>query len=198
MKQLVAWSQTFALALGGPGLFLIAVVDASVLSLPEVIDVLVVLMTIQHKSLVFYYAALGTLGSVVGSLGVHYVGRKGGEALLRRRFNADRVERTLAQFRRWGVAMIVVPAMLPPPTPFKILCLAAGATGMTATTFAIATGVGRGVRYLGEGLLAYYAGEMALEYLDRHGHVIGWWLVGLSALAALAYYWHHHRQRAAI
>lgn len=198
MKQLVMWAQTFALALGGPGLFLVAVLDASLVSLPELIDVLVILMTIHNKSLVFYYAAMGTAGSVIGSLSLHYVGRKGGEALLRRRFSADRVNRTITQFRRWGMATILVPAMLPPPTPFKVLCLAAGATGMTTTTFAVATGVGRGVRYASEGLLAYYAGELALEYLDRHGATIGWWLLGLSVAGAFAYYWRQQRQRAAI
>jgi membrane protein YqaA with SNARE-associated domain len=198
MRQLLSWAQTFGLTLGGPGLFLVAVVDASVLSMPELVDVLVVLMTIQHKSLVVYYAAMGTAGSVLGALGVHYVGRKGGETLLRRRFSEERVERTMEYFRRWGVATILVPAMLPPPTPFKLLCLAAGATGMTPASFAMATGVGRGVRYLAEGLLAYYVGDLALEYLDRHSATVAWWLLGLSAVAAIAYYWRHQRQRAAI
>ncbi|MDO8834283.1 MAG: VTT domain-containing protein [Vicinamibacterales bacterium] len=201
MRQLVSWAQTLGLTLGGPGLFLVAVVDSSVLSMPELVDVLVVLMTIQHKSLVVYYAAMGTAGSVVGALGVHYLGQKGGEALLRRRFSEERVVRTMAYFRRWGVATILVPAMLPPPTPFKLLCLAAGATGMTRTAFALATGAGRGIRYFAEGMLAYYLGDLALEYLDQHGTTVAWWLLGLSAAAAMAYYWRHQRhqrQRAAI
>jgi membrane protein YqaA with SNARE-associated domain len=198
MRSLVTWAQTLALTLGGPGLFLVAVVDASVLSMPELVDALVVLMTIHHKSFVLYYAAMGTAGSVLGALSVHYLGRKGGEALLHRRFSEDRVARTMAYFRRWGVATILVPAMLPPPTPFKLLCLAAGASGMTPTAFALATGVGRGVRYVAEGLLAYYLGDLAMEYLDRHSATVAWWLLGLSAVAAVAYYWRHQRQRAAI
>jgi len=198
MRELAAWAQSIAMTLGGPGLFLLAVVDASVFSMPELIDVLVVLMTIREKSLVFYYVLLGTAGSVIGSLMVHYVGRRGGEALLRRRFAAERVDRTMDRFRRWGAATILVPAMLPPPTPFKLLCLAAGATGMTPARFAAATAIGRGFRYMAEGLLAYYAGEMALEYLDRHAGTVGWWLLGLTLVGAAAYYWRQQRQRAAV
>jgi membrane protein YqaA with SNARE-associated domain len=197
MKHLAAWAQTFAMGLGGPGLFLIAVTDASVLSMPELVDVLVVLMTIQHKSLVLYYAAAGTAGSVLGSMSVHYLGRKGGETLLRRRFKAERVEHVLAQFKRWGMATILVPAMLPPPTPFKLLCLAAGATGMTVRTFVIASAIGRGLRYTAEGLLAYYLGDLTIQFLRQHGHAVGWWFTGLSALALIVYYWYRVRRQAA-
>jgi membrane protein YqaA with SNARE-associated domain len=197
MRQLTAWAQAFAMGLGGPGLFLVAVLDASLLSMPELVDLLIVLMTIQHKSWVLYYAAAGTAGSVLGSMSVHYLGRKGGEALLRRRFSADRVDRVLGQFRRWGMITILVPAMLPPPTPFKLLCLAAGATGMTARTFALASTIGRGLRYTIEGLLAYFLGDMTIQYLDRHGRAVGWWCVGLSALAVAVYYWYRVRRQTA-
>jgi membrane protein YqaA with SNARE-associated domain len=185
------------MSLGGPGLFLVAVIDASVFSMPELVDLLVVLMTIQHKSWVLYYAAVATAGSVVGGMSVHYLGRRGGEALLRRQFAADRVERVMGQFRRWGMATILVPAMLPPPTPFKLLCLAAGATGMSTKTFALASGIGRGLRYTIEGLLAYYLGDMTLQYLDRHGRAVGWWFVGVSALAVIVYYCYRVRRQAA-
>jgi membrane protein YqaA with SNARE-associated domain len=198
MKDMLAWAQTWAIALGGPGLFLVALVDASFLTLPELVDVLVVVLTIKHKSLMLYYAAAGTAGSVLGSMSVYYLGRKGGEALLRRRFGGDQVDRTMARFRKWGFAAILVPAMLPPPTPFKLLCVAAGATGMTARSFALATAIGRGLRYAGLGLLAYYLGQPALEYLDRNGTVVGWWLLALSVVGLGIYYWRHQRQRAAI
>jgi membrane protein YqaA with SNARE-associated domain len=198
MKNLVAWAKTFAMSIGGPGLFVVAVIDASVLSLPEVNDILVIWMTLQHRDWMAYYALMATAGSVVGSLSIYYLGRKGGEALLRKRFSADRVDRTLARFRRWGMVTVIVPAILPPPMPFKIFCLAAGATGMTPQAFALATGIGRGVRYLGVGLLAVLFGDVALQYLDRHGAAVAWWLGGFMAVGLLVYYWRRQRHSAAV
>ena len=64
MQRLVTWVQGFALALGGPGLFLIALLDSSFLSFPEVVDVLIVLFVTRHKERMIYYALLATLGSI--------------------------------------------------------------------------------------------------------------------------------------
>lgn len=198
MKQLVEWVQAFSISWGGPGLFLVAFIDASILSMPQANDVLVVWMTLRHESLMLYYAGMAAAGSVLGSLVIYYIGRKGGEPLLRRRFSGGQVDRTLARFRRWGMATVVVTAILPPPTPFKLFCLTAGAAGMTPLRFSLATGLGRGVRYAGEGLLAVYFGDAAIDYLVTHGHAVAWWLAGLAAACLVLYYWRHQRRRAAV
>lgn len=195
MTRLIGWIQGFAMAIGGPGLFLVALLDASVLSLPQINDLLIVVMVTRHKAWLPYYAAMATLGSIAGCLVVYYLGRKGGEALLRKRFKAEQVEAAFAKFRRYGMAAIVVPSMMPPPTPFKLFCLAAGASGMSAGTFSAAVGIGRGARYLGEGLLAYYFGEAAFSYLERHGNTVAWWAAVITAVALAAYYWHRQRRR---
>jgi membrane protein YqaA with SNARE-associated domain len=198
MKDLLAWAQAWAIALGGPGLLIVALVDASVLTLPEIVDVLVIVMTMQAPSWLWLYVVSATVGSTLGSMGVHYVGRKGGEAFLKRRVSDAQAEKVLAQFRRWGFVAILVPAMLPPPTPFKLLCIGAGATGMPASSFALATGIGRGLRYAGLGIAAYWYGHAALDYLDRNGTAVGWWLLALFVIGGGLYYWRHQRQRAAI
>ena len=100
------------------------------------------------------YVGLSTLGSVGGCLALFTVGRKGGELFLRRRFKPATVDRALAFYQRWGRGAIAVPAMLPPPTPFKLLTLLAGAAGMQPATFAFSVTAGRVVRYLIEGILA--------------------------------------------
>ena len=198
MKNFVGWAEAAAMSMGGLGLFLVAVVDASILSLPEANDILVIWMTIRHEPLMLYYAGMATLGSVVGSLSIYYLGRKGGEELLRKRFSSERAEHTLAQFRRWGMLTVIVPAILPPPVPFKIFCLGAGVTGMSVTTFAIATGIGRGLRYVGVGLLAVFYGDLAVGYLKDHGRTVAWWLGGLMLVSLVVYYWRHQRGRAAV
>lgn len=197
MKHVIAWAQAFALSIGGLGLFFVAFIDASVLSLPEVNDILIVFMVTKNPSFLVYYAAMATAGSVGGSMVVYYLGRKGGEALLRRQFSTGQIDRMQAGFNRYGMAAVVVPAMLPPPVPLKLFVLGAGVAGMRASTFAWAIGIGRGVRYLVEGILAYYFGAAAFEYIKLHGAEVALW-GGLFAVAvAVVYYWRRQRHRTA-
>ena len=90
MKTFLAGLVTFALAIGGPGLFIIAFVDSSFLSLPQLNDLLVVTMVAPHPARFAYYALMATLGSVAGCLALYVVGRRGGDALLRTRFGSGR------------------------------------------------------------------------------------------------------------
>src|SRR5689334_8731582 len=102
MGRFVVRVQALALAMGGAGLFLAAVLDSSFISLPEVVDLLLVYMVTHHKSRVLYYAAAATAGSVVGCLALYFVGRKG-DQWIARRFSAARIAKTQATFQRYGV-----------------------------------------------------------------------------------------------
>src|ERR1700745_1468880 len=106
MGRIVARGEALALALGAPGLFLVAMLDSSVLSLPEIADLLVVWMVVQHKERLVLYAASATLGSIAACLALYYVGRKGGDALVRKRFKSAAVDRTLAAFQRYGLMAV--------------------------------------------------------------------------------------------
>ncbi len=114
------------LAIGGPGLFAVAFLDSSFVSLPQINDILVVLMVTQNKAWMLYYAAMATLGSVAGCYVIYYLAEKGGEAFLRKRLNAGTSERALALYQRHGLLALMVPALLPPPAPFKLFVLAGG------------------------------------------------------------------------
>src|SRR2546423_8605278 len=92
--------RALALALGAPGLFLIAFLDSSFLSLPEIADLLVIYMVTEHKSRLVVYVIATTLGSLGGCLVMYFIGRKGGEALIRRRFASGNVERAMRSFQR--------------------------------------------------------------------------------------------------
>jgi membrane protein YqaA with SNARE-associated domain len=197
MKHVIAWAQAFALSIGGLGLFFVAFIDASVVSLPEINDILIVYMVTKSPSYLVYYAAMATAGSVGGSLIVYYLGRKGGDALLRRQFSREQIDRMQGRFARYGMAAVVVPAMLPPPVPLKLFVLGAGVAGMRVSSFAWAIGIGRGVRYLAEGALAYYYGAAAFEYIKRHGAQVALWGSVMAVAVLIAYYWRRQRRRAA-
>lgn len=186
MGRFVDRIQAFALALGGPGLFIIGFLDSSFLSLPEINDLLLIWMVTQHKSLMAYYAACATAGSVAGCLVLYYVGRKG-DQWISRRFNAARVERVLATFQRYGVMAVLIPSLLPPPAPFKIFVLLAGVAGISVGRFTAAIAIGRGIRYFGEGLLALRYGDQAIEFLHANGRTVSLALIALLALGLIFY-----------
>ena len=182
MTRFTQWLEGVVLAIGGPGLFIIAFLDSSFLSLPEINDFLVIWMVTQHEERMIFYATMATLGSIAGCLALYFVGRKGGDALLRTRFKQGRLDRATALMRRHGGLALLVAALLPPPAPFKIFVLMGGVSRVPLKTFVIAIGVGRGVRYFGEGVLAVLWGDQALGYLEENGRNVAVFL----ALAVLA------------
>jgi membrane protein YqaA with SNARE-associated domain len=182
MSEFVARIRALALALGGPGLFLVAFLDSSFLPLPGITDVLLVVTVTRNPSALLWYVAMTVAGSVAGCLALHYLGRKGGDALVRRRFAGEKIERAMAALQRHGVMAVLVPCLLPPPAPFKIFILLAGVAGISAMRLAIAVAIGRGVRYLALGILAVAYGERAMSYMREHGTA-----VSLEALGALVF-----------
>src|SRR5882672_2413054 len=187
MSRFVGWIQMTALAWGAPGILLVAFLDSSILSLPEIADLLVVWMVTKRPSLFLLYVGCATIGSVLGCLALYYIGRKGGEALMRKRFSSGRVDRTLASFRRHGVMAVLVPAILPPPAPFKIFVLMAGVAEISAGRFATAILIGRGARYFVEGLLALWYGERAIAFMREHGVAVALAAVGVIGAGFVLY-----------
>ena len=108
VRAFIAWIYTFALSLGGPGLFTVAFLDSSFVSLPQINDILVVLMVTNNKALMPYYAFMATAGSVAGCYVIYYLAKKGGEAFVRKRLKPGHVERTLALYKRHGLLALMV------------------------------------------------------------------------------------------
>jgi membrane protein YqaA with SNARE-associated domain len=189
VTSLIGWIYGLALGIGGPGLFVAAFLDSSFLSLPQINDILVVLMVTQHKAWMPYYAALATLGSVAGCYVIYSLAEKGGEAFLRRRLRAGHIERTLALYRRHGLLALMVPALLPPPAPFKLFVLMAGVAGVRPLKFVVAVAVARGARYVTLGVLAVWYGDLALELMRTHGRLVALALVVLIVAGALLWWW---------
>ena len=183
MKRLLDWVQGFALALGGPGLFLIAFLDSSILSFPEVNDLLIIYLTVQHPHRMVYYALLSTLGSIAGCLTLFLLARKGGETFLRKRMHPRHLDRATAVVRKYGLLSVLVPSLLPPPAPFKIFVFAAGVARIRTFDFVVAVGIGRGIRYFGQGLLALYYGERAAAFLRANATRVA---LGMALLVLVA------------
>jgi len=188
VKSFITWIYGFALGLGGPGLFAIAFLDSSFISLPQINDILVVLMVTQHKTWMPYYAAMATLGSIAGCYAIYYLARKGGETFVRKRLKAGAVDRTLALYKRHGLMALMVPALLPPPAPFKLFVLAAGLAEVKTLQFVGAIAIARGARYLALGVLAIYYGDAALELMRTRGRDVALGLVAAIVVMAVAWW----------
>lgn len=197
MKSFISWIYGFALAIGGPGLFVIAFLDSSFVSLPQINDILVVLMVTQDKACMPYYAVMATLGSVAGCYVIYSLAERGGEVFLRKRLRAGHVERALALYRRHGLLALMVPALLPPPAPFKLFVLMAGVAEVPPVKFVAAIAVARGVRYFALGVLAIWYGDLALELMRTRGRDVALWLAGLIVLVAVGW-WLLNRRRSRV
>ena len=164
--------------MGAPGLFLVAFLDSSFLSLPEITDLLVIWMVTQHPDRMLLYVAAATLGSLAGCLMMYFFGRKGGDALVRKRFAGASVERAMAAFQRYGVMAVLIPSMLPPPAPFKIFVLLAGVAGICAG--AVRDGDRDRPRrpLLCAGVLAVGTGTGRWRYIEENGTQVALVVVG--------------------
>ena len=187
MGSIAARVRTLALTLGAPGLALVAFLDSSFLPLPGITDVLLIVVVTQHPELMLVYAAAATLGSLAGCLVMHFIGKKGGDALLTRRFTTAKIERAMASIRRHGVMAVLIPALLPPPAPFRIFLLLAGAVGIPAPRFAAAIAIARSARYLVLGTLAVRYGARAQTYFRENGPKVSLVAVGVLAVGFFVY-----------
>lgn len=196
MKSFINWIYGFALAIGGPGLFGIAFLDSSFISLPQINDILVVLMVTQYKARMPYYALMATLGSIAGCYVIYFLANRGGHRFMKKRMSGANVERVLAAYRRHGVMALVVPALLPPPAPFKLFVLLAGVAGVRPAPFVLAIGAARGARYLALGILAIYYGDQALELMRTRGRDVALGLAAFLALSALGWWaWNRYNSK---
>lgn len=188
MKAFINWVYGVALSLGGPGLFVIAFLDSSFISLPQINDLLVVLMVVRHKALMPYYAAMATAGSVAGCYVLYRVAERGGEAFVRKRLKAGPTVRALALYERHGVLALMVAALLPPPAPFKVFVLLAGVAAVRPLKFVTAIAAARGLRYFVLGALAIRYGDFALELMRTRGKAVAIWLAVLILAGAVGFW----------
>jgi membrane protein YqaA with SNARE-associated domain len=177
------WLQAIVAATGGLGLFLIAFLDSSILTFPIINDLLLLQLSISHPSRMPYYAAMATLGSVGGCLLLYYLARKGGEAMFNK--HAGRRARHIhAWINRNGFISILVTALLPPPSPFKVFVIAAGALEMPVRPFVLGLLLARGFRFFGEGFLAVRYGTLATHFLFGHKFEVA----AIALLIVLSFY----------
>jgi membrane protein YqaA with SNARE-associated domain len=169
----ITWLEQFIIGvpmyIAGPSMILIGALDSSILSLPEINDYLVVMRCATDHKAVFYFPLFAALGSVAGCLVLYSIVRRGGQAILRRRFRRDHIERVERAYARFGFLALAIPALLPPPMPFKIFVATAGTLEYPKWRFVLTIAIARGVRYYVEGILAIFYGALVMRFIKDYG-----------------------------
>ncbi len=181
LKSLVTKLATFLALHGGWGLFAISFLDSSVLSFPLVNDLLLIHLSSQHPKKAVIYAFLCAVGSVLGSYLVYALARRGatlawGEA------SPDEMGRVQKWVARNGFVALLVASLLPPPAPFKLFPVAAGAMRMNPARFGAALLIGRSVRFLAGAWLGARYGAAGEDYLKKN---VLWTLPALGGVIVL-------------
>jgi len=184
--SIVSFIQQWATEYGGLGMFVIAALDSSFLSFPQINDLLIIVASTKNPERMPYYAGMTLLGSFLGCFALYFVARRGGESMLRKRFKGRQLDRAFALYQKYGLLVVIVPSLLPPPVPFKVFVLLAGAAGVSPVKFGAAILIGRGIRYFGQGYLAVLYGERAADFMKQYGAEIGIGLAVVAVVAAIA------------
>lgn len=191
MAALRAWAD----GAGAMGVFVVSLVDSAAIPLPNATDALVLYLTVIRPLRWWWYAGAAVAGAVLGSLPLYWIGRRGGQALLDRRFAGQRTAAAIRWYARSAFGTILVTASLPPPLPFKIFALLAGATALPAWRFALALALGRGARHVPEALLAAAYGDRAVAAFERDGPAIAAGVAIAALLVAAAVLWRRRQRR---
>src|SRR3954470_1562477 len=185
----VQWLEWFIVGVpvyvAGPSMLVIGALDSSLLSLPEINDYLVVMRCTNAPLDVFFFPLFAAAGSVLGCLLLYTLIRRGGQYVLRKRFRAEHIERVERTYARYGFLALAIPALLPPPMPFKIFVATAGALEYPRWRFMLTVMIARSLRYYIEGTLAVFYGRTVLDFIKNYGFmllaiVIGACLLGLA------------------
>jgi membrane protein YqaA with SNARE-associated domain len=184
--------------LAAPAMIIIGALDSSLLSLPEINDYLVVGRCFKQPSAVFYFPLFAAAGSVLGCLLLYTIVRRGGQAVLRKRFKLEHIKRVEKAYERFGFLAIGLPAILPPPLPFKIFVATAGALEYPRWKFLLTVMIARSLRYYVEGILAVYYGRRVLIFIRDNGIVVVSIVATLVLIGLLIYFLFKRRRNATV
>jgi len=161
------WLEATLGALGGVGLFAIGFLDSSIIPLPVINDLVLIDLSVRNPARMPYYALMSVIGSVLGCVALFFVAKKGGEAYFRK-YAGPRSDKIRTWVQENEFLTVLVGALMPPPTPFKLVVIGSGAFNMSLRNFVFALTIARVIRYFGLGFLAVRYGDQATQFVLQH------------------------------
>ena len=157
----ISWAST---TYGGVALFLNALAESSFFPLPP--DVLLIALSIIRPPLSFVYAAICSVGSVLGGVLGYFLGLKGGRPLLRRLISEERIRFVERYYQRYDVWAVGIAGFT--PIPYKAFTISAGAFDLDLKRFILISLVSRSARFFLVGLMIFFFGEIVKDYLIKY------------------------------
>lgn len=133
--------------LGALGLFFLAILDSSPIPTFGGPDILIAILAASHREPWYEYAAVATVGSLIGAYLTFRLARKAGSAYLNSKFGDRRVSKFLKFFKRWGTGTLIASTAIPFPFPTSMFFAAAGASDYRQGQFLAVVAISRTVRY---------------------------------------------------
>lgn len=172
--------------LGFWGAGVTALLDSS--SIPVPMDLFIAGWVWHDKAHFWAYCVMAAAGSAIGGLVPYGIGRAGGELFLLKHVNRARYERLRLRFERQEFLAVMIPSMMPPPTPWKIFVFAAGVFEMRVLPYMLAVFCGRLVRWLLLALLVLKLGPSAVDVVAHHA-LTAFVVVFTVAVAGFTWWW---------
>ncbi len=169
------------------GLGALALLDSSTIPVP--MDAFLAVSVWANKGHFWLYCLAGAIGSAIGGLLPYGLGRAGGELFLLKRINRERFEQLRARFEKQEFLAMMIPSMLPPPTPWKAFVFAAGVFEMRVAPFMLSVFCGRMVRWLILSALVIKLGPGAVELVAHHGIALVAIVGGLAVIGFAVWWW---------
>jgi len=174
--------------LGVWGIGGLALIDSAAIPVP--IDALLIDYVAHDHARFLIYCFMAALGSAIGSLVFYYLGRAGGELLLLKRIDRKRYEQLRDRFEKQEFLAIMIPAMMPPPTPVKLFEFAAGVFEMKVVWFFTAIFVGKFLRFMVWAVITILYGPQLLATITHEMHTHLQWVLGVAGiLIGLIVFW---------
>lgn len=188
LKHFVVWFIKFKILLlaalkplGYWGLGVLALLDSSTIPVP--MDLIVAGYAWNDRRRVALYVLMAAVGSAIGGLLPFFLGRAGGELFLLKRIDRVRYESLRDRFEKQEFLALMIPSMLPPPTPWKLFVFAAGVFEMKTRDFVLAVFVGRLLRFSVISFLAIrYGPEMVHVLADAAQRHLAALISGIGAV----------------
>ncbi len=166
-------------------LFAVAFAESSFFPLPP--DVLLLPMALACREKAWRYAAICTLGSVVGGLLGYAIGAwfyaTLGQWIIETYHLQAAFDRFHEEFNKWGVAIILAKGLT--PIPFKLVTIASGVAALPLVPFVLASIVTRALRFYIVAGLVHHFGEPIRTFVEKY---LTWVALGVLALIVFGFW----------
>jgi membrane protein YqaA with SNARE-associated domain len=167
---------------GAFGLFFFAILDSSPLPTFGGLDILIAILAARAREPWYLYAAVATVGAMIGAYLTFHLAKKAGSSYLQKKFGERRVAKLLCYFEKYGTGALVVTSAVPFPFPTSAFFAAAGVLDYPARKFGTVVSFSRAVRYSAVALIAAHYGRHFVRAL-RHPNQYYGWLILLAVVA---------------